>query len=264
MWNFQLLPVNKLELSVNFEYSPTRRTMAATDQLRSPNKEFDQAITIPSSPDIGYCLSETHPVSVNGQVRNCMPVTVRMSVLNLRLMQTKHVASNAQLQELKSFYYVKSAEVESNRFAALNSSQHNPWIPCSINDHYDRQHHDLIDRVETSLNLIERCHAEKVNAKSTSGKVRRNRKSPVTNEVAVRIMTNWYQRNSEHPYPSYETASVMAKTGGISVEQVKKWFANQRIRQGDTKHISQIAKRRKRSRTVSEDDILLTGALISD
>ena len=63
--------------------------------------------------------------------------------------------------------------------------------------------------------------------------------------VAVRVMQNWYDRNSEHPYPSHDTCAVMAQAGGITVEQVKKWFANKRLRNGQTKSIKEIARRRK-------------------
>ncbi len=58
-------------------------------------------------------------------------------------------------------------------------------------------------------------------------------------------MQTWYDRNSEHPYPSYDTSEVMAKAGGGTIEQVKKWFANRRKRSNNTKSLCEIAKRRK-------------------
>ena len=63
--------------------------------------------------------------------------------------------------------------------------------------------------------------------------------------LAVRVMQSWYDRNAEHPYPSHDTCTVMAQAGGITVEQVKKWFANKRLRNGQTKSIKEIARRRK-------------------
>ena len=116
--------------------------------------------------------------------------------------------------------------------------------------------------MEESLNLIEQRIAHS-SAREERPQPKASKNVP-NNCAAVRIMTNWYERNSEHPYPSYETAEVMAKAGGITVEQVKKWFANRRLRLGHTKHITQIAKRRKRSRSLSKDDILLTGSVIAD
>ena len=52
---------------------------------------------------------------------------------------------------------------------------------------------------------------------------------------AIRIMGNWYDRNIDHPYPTNETAEVIAKAGQITAEQVKKWFANKRMRSANTK-----------------------------
>ena len=45
----------------------------------------------------------------------------------------------------------------------------------------------------------------------------------------------------------------MSKASNISVEQVKKLFSNRRMREGNTKHLSQIAARRKRVRTESSE-----------
>lgn len=197
-----------------------------------------------------------------------MPVTVRLSVLNLRFLKLNGCVLNAQLQELQHFYVVKSAELETDRLSSLNASNNN-MMRFSINSYYDQQHHALLARVEHSLKLLE-ANSSSVAKKTpqTKRKSSTTNKAPTKcssiNSVAVRIMSNWYDRNSEHPYPSYETAEVIANAGNISVEQVKKWFANRRLRFNNTKHITDIAKRRKRCRTISQDDIFLTGAGSSD
>ena len=202
-----------------------------------------------------------------------MPVTVRVSLLNLRFMKLLDKKVKSQVQELQNFYYTKSAAIESERFSSLSSTYGNQHMQCSVNMYYDQLHHALIGRVESSIDLIEK-HILNGDKEKSAAKIQKSApvqptttsvtKSVSTNNLAVRIMTNWYDRNSEHPYPSYETAEVMAKAGGITVEQVKKWFANRRLRLGHTKHITEIAKRRKRSRTVSQDDILLTGSLTAE
>ncbi len=48
--------------------------------------------------------------------------------------------------------------------------------------------------------------------------------------TAARIMLAWYNKNIENPYPNLEAIQVMAQSGGISTEQVRKWFANRRLR----------------------------------
>ena len=192
-----------------------------------------------------------------------MPVTVRVSMINLRFMKLLESKTKSQIKELQDYYYLKSADLESNRFTSLTSTKDNQ----STNAYFDQQHHSLLDCVEKSLQQIE----------DHLSNIRRQRPSKTTIEtsppaavdphtktgitpLALRIMTNWYDRNCEHPYPSYDTADVIAKAGNISVDQVKKWFSNRRLRLGNTKNIKVIAKRRKRA----HDDILATESLMSD
>ena len=72
------------------------------------------------------------------------------------------------------------------------------------------------------------------------------RKTPLP-DLAIQIMSAWYTSNVEHPYPSYAACEVLAKGGSVSVEQVKKWFANRRLRDRNTKTLAQIALRRVRT-----------------
>ena len=134
------------------------------------------------------------------------------------------------------------------------------------------QHQALINRVEQSLNLVQQCIATESPSTllskpthtldslsepmSSTMQGRPNKVGP----IATRIMQAWYDHNTEHPYPSYEAAEVLANAGHINVEQVKKWFANRRQRLGKTKKISEIVRRRKRVRTLSGGHILLDDA----
>lgn len=179
-------------------------------------------------------------------------------------MQLRDTCPKKQIEELQSFYVLKSAELESERFSSLSSPVSNQCMRDSTNNYFDIQHHAFIDRIEKSLNVYEKTATEPSTESVPEVSRMQTVKSTSTNPIAIRIMTNWFERNREHPYPSYDTAEVMAKAGGISVEQVKKWFANKRRRHGLTKHITEIAKRRKRSRTVSKDDILFSGCLTSE
>ncbi len=65
------------------------------------------------------------------------------------------------------------------------------------------------------------------------------------NTTALEIMENWYKRNEEHPYPSHDVCCTLANKGGITAEQVKKWFGNRRYRSKNTKPLREIARRRK-------------------
>ena len=161
----------------------------------------------------------------------------------------------------------------------------------SVNTQFDNRHHSLLDRVEQSVLLLEQSVTElpnpTLNTNFTSpvptsitnhtspiSTADTNYPSPPTTPetsythykpnkvgpVAIRIMQAWYDRNPEHPYPSYDAAAVIAEASQITVEQVKKWFANRRQRLGNTKKIQEIVRRRKRVRSVSGDNILLEAA----
>ena len=47
-------------------------------------------------------------------------------------------------------------------------------------------------------------------------------------------MEEWYRQNFDHPYPSDAEVEQLACTGGITVNQVKKWMANKRTRTHNT------------------------------
>ena len=205
-------------------------------------------------------------------VSDMVPVSVRVGVLQMHFMM-QSAKSKTRVAELQQFYRLQAAQLESERYATLCYAQTTPDLVPNMNSYYDRQHHELIDRIEKSLHLMDSTETTKV----ASGGIIRKRKaesqtidgashhapsvsppsvavptftrtSPVLNSVAVRIMTNWYERNSEHPYPSYDAAEIIAKAGDISVEQVKKWFANRRMRGRNTKTLTQIAQRRQKTK----------------
>ena len=202
-----------------------------------------------------------------------VPLTVSISVLNLRFM-TLGNHFKTRVAELEQMYREQAAELESQRCHALCTPGGLSTVSVSV--YYDQQHHDLINRIQHSLQLLEErqqlqkprtClrnvnkrvtaraakHVCNSDAESKPDNQRKHNKFKPLNSVAVRILSRWYQRNKEHPYPSHETCEVMGKASNISVEQVKKWFSNRRMREGNTKHLSQIAARRKRVRTESSE-----------
>lgn len=47
---------------------------------------------------------------------------------------------------------------------------------------------------------------------------------------AVSMLNHWFQENRDYPYPDENTTDYLAKQADISAKQVKKWFANKRVR----------------------------------
>ena len=50
----------------------------------------------------------------------------------------------------------------------------------------------------------------------------------------AKILTDWYAANLHHPYPEKHEVERLAREGGIKFDQVKKWFANKRVRTRNT------------------------------
>ena len=250
------------------------------------------------------CADGAVPYSLLGMVSQCseppMPfvVSVRAAMLHARFLPLEDCrVVHSSASELRHFYCLNAAELESQRHQALLAVATTlPWQHVGINSVYDHHHHGLIERVEQSLQLLEtrsvnskplvkpRCHQPKMEVTETpttglsppqmSGPcqpdippptrvVRRSIIKPLSN-LASCIMSNWYGRNKEHPYPSYETAEVLAKAGNINVEQVKRWFANRRQRTGNTKTLTEVADRRRRARTESSEIFLTEGKRFRD
>ncbi|XP_063418624.1 uncharacterized protein LOC134701406 [Mytilus trossulus] len=64
---------------------------------------------------------------------------------------------------------------------------------------------------------------------------KRQRHNQPLNNDAIKVMMTWYETHRDSPYPNKAEKDQMAKDGGISVTQVKSWFANKRNRNNNTR-----------------------------
>ena len=198
---------------------------------------------------------------IDASVSDLSPISVRVGKLQLRFyFMTMVKQHRQQTEELQKFYKMKSEQLNIQCMKYLSKVQLTPSSYDSVNLYFDYQHHQLIDSIEQCLDQL-KCGNDtcaKNSAPSSTTPVEsvipthktcatrtRIMKSKL-GPLAVRIMTNWYERHQEHPYPSYDTAEVLAKAGNITVEQVKKWFANKRRILHNTNKLTEIARRRKR------------------
>ena len=199
-----------------------------------------------------------------------LPISTRMNMLHRRFAMMKSSGFQQKVQQLHNFYKLQTENLESERMAELATTSAMPWLQYAINGYYDFQHHLLAGRVEQSLTLVENKtidttqeHCQKecninqgntaVTTKSRKESVNKNRRklTPKRNSSqrfmsslnprAVIIMNNWYERNKDYPYPSTDTCKVMAQAGNMTVEQVRKWFANKRQRSNNTRSVTEMA-----------------------
>ena len=74
-------------------------------------------------------------------------------------------------------------------------------------------------------------------------------------------MDAWYLSHQEHPYPSTDLIHEMAEAGGVTSEQVKKWFSNRRMRCRNTKSWREIRQRRNRNTPNVMNEVFLKSEL---
>ena len=55
------------------------------------------------------------------------------------------------------------------------------------------------------------------------------------NHSALQLLEAWYLDNIDHPYPTRQTVDLMADRGNITGAQVRKWMANKRARNMNTR-----------------------------
>jgi hypothetical protein len=74
---------------------------------------------------------------------------------------------------------------------------------------------------------------EKENCDSTTSEKKGN--YSMLNDAAKNVLNQWYEDHVTNPYPSEEEKQLLATHCGITVNQVKSWFANKRNRSNNTK-----------------------------
>lgn len=147
------------------------------------------------------------------------------------------------VSQLSNFYRYQAAIVETDRFRNLQPTSYSEHYRQSLNDHYDNQLHQIMDRVEKSLSLLEESHQIKpVNSTSLHSIKQR----PLLSKKAIRLMEDWYEEHLDHPYPNNTIINQFAEQGNVNIEQVKKWFANKRNRSNNTRTLTEIARKKRK------------------
>ncbi|KAH3814865.1 hypothetical protein DPMN_143379 [Dreissena polymorpha] len=141
-----------------------------------------------------------------------------------------------EIRQLSSVFRYQSALIETERFRTLHESQYPGSYKDSVNKHYDEKLHEVMDRVEKSVRLLEDADKENKSKTKAAAKTR-----PHLNKEAIQLMEGWYSQNQDHPYPTSTTIELLAHSGNIGIEQVKKWFANKRNRNQNTRSLTEIA-----------------------
>ncbi len=90
------------------------------------------------------------------------------------------------------------------------------------------------------INKVSPLHTPYANAElktkdgGADGAAVNNKENRLLNRQAVWQMEAWYNLHFDHPYPTDAEAEELARRGGISVPQVRKWMSNKRARSYNT------------------------------
>jgi hypothetical protein len=77
--------------------------------------------------------------------------------------------------------------------------------------------------------------AKRKNESETSSENKRRRHNEPLSNKALQVMNEWYEQHLENPYPTKAEKEDLAKRGGITLGQVKSWYANKRNRSNNTR-----------------------------
>lgn len=144
---------------------------------------------------------------------------------------------NEKVLELQTFYNQQCSVIENSRNEGIQELKDNNTLSVSqyqrearaIHTHHDEQRMHLTNRVTASLQLLKISIPSSAEVSSSKSKGRQ------LNSRAIEVMTDWYNRHIDNPYPSDEEKLALAELGGLSLAQVKAWFANKRNRTNNTK-----------------------------
>lgn len=181
------------------------------------------------------CSQDSTPDVLIQTVYDPIPhsVTLRDQRLQTRYnrLQTKYPT---EISKLSSFHRYHASIIESDRYMMLHlhakSSDH---FKQMYNAYFDSMLHRMMERVENSLLQLEKT--SQVTIPKTVKTSLKNR--TLLTKKAVDMMEEWYLSNLDHPYPCQKVVQSLAVFGKIREEQVRKWFANKRSRQGRTNKI---------------------------
>lgn len=149
--------------------------------------------------------------------------------LSARSYQNFSPQTSCSLSTSGSTYSLSSSPNSVNAYANspvdiphINNNKRRPSMPVMQFNHY---------RSENSDGYLNSSMSEDQN--NTSNNIEMNGARPVNRffpDGVVDILNKWFYENQSYPYPDENMTNVLAKEAKISAKQVRKWFANKRVR----------------------------------
>ena len=207
-------------------------------------------LTTPLFSNLQYAIAKECKTSVGSMPESLLgtmttqpqpDVFYREQLIQSRFIKLEH-RHPEDVKQLSNFYRYQAAVVETERFRSLHTQPYSVDYQRSLNRYFDTQLHQFMERVEKSLALLE----ESACTNSQPSIITTVRPRPQLSKKAIRLMEEWYESHLDHPYPTTTVIDQLAAKGNINIEQVKKWFANKRNRNNNTRTLTEIARQKRR------------------
>ena len=167
---------------------------------------------------------ETHGVSTDQMKLAMHEKDILQRIFSLRAADVDGVDS------VETYYKAQTTAIDHERHSVLGQMTYDKSSQY-VQKYYNRKLMSLLVSVEEKLVTLENNKS-----KNSGGKSRKSaQRSRLLPKHAVTLMETWYMENLENPYPPRETTVIMATEGGVTVEQIRKWFANKRNRSRNDK-----------------------------
>lgn len=153
---------------------------------------------------------------------------------NVSPMQQQFPPARFNLQE-----YVSKQQCTGEKTAVLSQSENNAAshefsVPKRTETKSEPKFANMAEYQSAKRSAAQKRKNLSTSDDSEQSNGRRRHNEPLNN-MALQVMNNWYQQNSENPYPSKAEKEELARRGGITLAQVKSWFANKRNRSNNTR-----------------------------
>lgn len=138
-----------------------------------------------------------------------------------------HLKDPEKANQLLDFFQFQISAIEKRRQDQLRGTETNFQEMDTFNQELDIQVLQVIQQVENRLNEID------MDSASYHGRIpgcSDPRKTRLLPKHSIKLLENWYEKNLSNPYPSRDQTVRLALDCGLTIEQVRKWFANKRNR----------------------------------
>ncbi|KAL4225600.1 hypothetical protein ACF0H5_016288 [Mactra antiquata] len=216
-------PLSNFAQDRNVQYSPCVE-LSRQSQTGSPVFE-----NVKHAQNESSAYNSNLPVNSTGEQCEEMKLALREKDIMSRLYSLRVVDMDAATS-IEQYYHSQTTVIDLERHNVLCQMAYDKKSSDSIHSYYNRKLLSLLECVEGKL-----FSAENKKCKGIKRSLNCDRKSRLLPKHAVQIMQHWYEENLENPYPSREVTQSMASEGGVSVEQIRKWFANKRNRSRNNK-----------------------------